>query len=236
MIQQLQNLGNWAGNSTSDAATQNAVLTQQRDRARGHRPDFVISNHFNGHGNASARGVEVLYRNAAMLPLARAVSAAIARELGIPNRGAVRRTNLFFLNSFPSNGILIEWAFMTNAADMRAWGERRTSAVNAAARTIAENTNGLLLRPSVVAPPAAAAFRLMRILQKGSRGADVVQLQQRLNALGMRDSNNRALATDGIFGPLTRSAVQRFQRNRNIGVTGAVGSVTAGALGWTWGG
>lgn len=234
MVQQLQSLGNWAGNSTSDARTQQAVLTQQRDRARAHRADFVISNHFNGHSNASARGVEVLYRGAAMRPLARAVSAAIARELGIPNRGAVQRTNLFFLNSFPSNSILIEWAFMTNAADMRAWGERRTRAVEAATRTIVENTNGLLARPSAVAPPAA--FRLTRILQNGSRGADVVQLQRRLNALGMRDSNNRALATDGVFGPLTRSAVQRFQRNRNIDVTGAVGQVTARALGWIWGG
>jgi len=236
MVNQFASMGNWAGNSTSDARTQQVVLTQQRDRARAHRPDFVISNHFNGHSNATARGVEVLYRNAAMRPLARAVSAAIARELGIPNRGAIRRTNLFFLNSFPNTGILIEWAFMTNAADMRAWGERRVRAVEAATRTIAENTSGLLARPSAVVPPVAAAFRLTRILQNGARGADVTQLQRRLNALGMRDSNNRALATDGVFGPLTRSAVQRFQRSRNIGVTGAVGQVTARALGWTWGG
>jgi hypothetical protein len=142
MIAQLSAMGNWAANSSSDAATASAVLTQQRDRARAHNPHFVISNHLNGFSNASARGVEVLYRDDAMLPLARALCATIARELGIPNRGPRRRTDLFFLNSFPRSGILIEWAFMTNAADMQAWSARRAQAVDAAARTIAINTGG----------------------------------------------------------------------------------------------
>ena len=239
MVQQFAALGNWAGNSTSDASTQSTVLTQQRDRARAHRPDFVISNHLNAFGNASARGVEVLYRGAAMRPLARAVSASIARELGIPNRGAKQRTNLFFLNSFPNNSILIEWAFITNAADMRAWGERRQRAVDAATRTIAENTNGLLTRPSATAPPAAGTFRLTTVLQQGRGPAAAVrQLQARLNQLGMRDNSNRALTVDGVFGPRTREAVLRFQR-ANVPAasrTGMVGQVTARALGWTWAG
>ncbi|MCL2403678.1 MAG: N-acetylmuramoyl-L-alanine amidase, partial [Coriobacteriia bacterium] len=151
MITRLNAMGNVALNSTSDAATQTAVLTQQRDRARSHNAHVVISNHFNAFSNAQARGVEVLYRNAAMLPLARAVSATIARELGIPNRGPRQRSDLFFLNSFPNNGILIEWAFMTNAADMAAWTALRTRAVDAVAHTIAANTGGRTTVPAATA-------------------------------------------------------------------------------------
>ncbi|MCL2606624.1 MAG: peptidoglycan-binding protein [Coriobacteriia bacterium] len=242
MINQFVAWGNLAFNSTSDAGTASAVLTQQRDRARSHNAHFVISNHLNGFGNASARGVEVLYRGAAMRPLARAVSAAIARELGIPNRGAKQRTNLFFLNSFPSNSILIEWAFMTNAADMRAWATHRQRAVDAATRTIAANTGGRTAPAPVVStttpatPVAPAAFRLTSMLRRGSSGAAVRQLQTRLNQLGFRGANGRVLAVDGAFGPQTDHAVRAFQRNRRLSVDGIVGPNTARALGWTWAG
>jgi hypothetical protein len=155
MIAQLRAMGNTAVNATSNAATATAVVNQQIANMRASGAHFHISNHLNGFSSSSARGVEVLYRGAAMLPLARAVSATIARELGIPNRGARHRSNLGVLNAFPNNAILIEWAFMTNAADMNAWRARRTRAVDAAARTIAVNTGGRTNVPAVPSSPAA---------------------------------------------------------------------------------
>ncbi|MCL2870773.1 MAG: N-acetylmuramoyl-L-alanine amidase [Coriobacteriia bacterium] len=239
MIQRLNAMGNWAGNSTSDAATASAVLTQQRDRARAHNPHIVISNHLNGFSNAAARGVEVLYRNAAMLPLARAVSAAIARELGIPNRGPRRRTDLFFLNSFPSNGILIEWAFMTNAADMAAWTAHRNRAVDAVAQTIAVNTGGRVSAPAATNPAATApagapavdrvgnlplpslagVFGIQAVTGKRFRlAANLTVWRQPNNTSG---STGAVLPRDTVITPLRRATNgQAINGNRNWWWTG----------------
>lgn len=50
------------------------------------------------------------------------------------------------------------------------------------------------------------------------RGDDVLELQRRLNQLGFD-----AGYEDGIFGPLTRSAVEEFQRNVGLTVDGVAG-------------
>jgi len=51
----------------------------------------------------------------------------------------------------------------------------------------------------------------MRQLQKGSKGPDVKTLQHKLG-----------LEQDGIFGPMTEKAVERFQLDKNLEVTGIV--------------
>lgn len=53
----------------------------------------------------------------------------------------------------------------------------------------------------------------MKQLKKGSRGSDVKTLQ---TALG--------LTVDGVFGPLTEKAVERFQLDKDLMVTGVVDS------------
>jgi peptidoglycan hydrolase-like protein with peptidoglycan-binding domain len=58
-------------------------------------------------------------------------------------------------------------------------------------------------------------------LRRGSRGSPVVELQQRLTALGFSPG-----AADGIFGSRTDAAVRAFQRARRIKVDGIVGSQT----------
>lgn len=71
-----------------------------------------------------------------------------------------------------------------------------------------------------------------QVLRQGSRGGAVTILQSLLNAKGVGP-----LATDGNFGPATRNAVIRFQRNTraflNLGnhmaIDGVVGPVT-----WYW--
>ena len=65
----------------------------------------------------------------------------------------------------------------------------------------------------------------MKILQFGSTGPSVQFLQ-----LALRRSGNAALVTDGLFGPLTRSAVAEFQRKRGLSPDGIVGPYTHNAL------
>lgn len=61
-------------------------------------------------------------------------------------------------------------------------------------------------------------------LRLGSRGPGVVRLQELL------DHHGYHLATDGVFGPLTYSAVRRFQASHRILVDGIAGSATWHAL------
>lgn len=58
----------------------------------------------------------------------------------------------------------------------------------------------------------------------GSTGESVELIQARLNHFGEH------LAVDGIFGPLTRAAVIRFQRAHGLATDGVVGPLTWGAL------
>lgn len=64
------------------------------------------------------------------------------------------------------------------------------------------------------------------LLQLGSSGASVKKLQTMLVAAGFNPGN-----IDGIFGPLTRSAVLAFQKNKNLVQDGIVGRKTWTALG-----
>lgn len=58
------------------------------------------------------------------------------------------------------------------------------------------------------------------ILKFGSRGAEVIALQKKLN-----------LMADGIFGKLTEEAVKEFQKSRGLTPDGIVGPKTKSALG-----
>lgn len=62
-------------------------------------------------------------------------------------------------------------------------------------------------------------------VKRGSRGADVTYLQQRLTAIGYGTG-----AIDGIFGQKTFEAVKAFQAEHGLGVDGIVGAKTWAAL------
>jgi peptidoglycan hydrolase-like protein with peptidoglycan-binding domain len=64
-----------------------------------------------------------------------------------------------------------------------------------------------------------------RLIRIGSRGWDVAALQFLLQRAG--HGPGRA---DGLFGPLTRGAVQRAQRAAGVAVDGVAGPVTIGSL------
>lgn len=79
---------------------------------------------------------------------------------------------------------------------------------------------------STLTPVAMAASLGDRILMQGSMGDDVAQLQQKLNIFGFW-----AGVVDGIYGPKTKAAVQRFQKAKNLNSDGIAGPQTFRALG-----
>jgi 3D (Asp-Asp-Asp) domain-containing protein len=81
---------------------------------------------------------------------------------------------------------------------------------------------GLLLSKNDTAMAASSNLSL------GSRGTQVVQLQEALNTKGYECG-----AADGIFGPKTNTAVIGFQRDAGLLIDGIVGPQTGRALGLT---
>ena len=69
-----------------------------------------------------------------------------------------------------------------------------------------------------------------RELRQGSRGVGVRELQQQLDALGIRGGQGRALAADGVFGPSTRQAVENFQLWHGLPTSGVADPATLAAL------
>lgn len=71
---------------------------------------------------------------------------------------------------------------------------------------------------------------------KGNQGPSIspvnsiLSLQKNLNRLKIRDSNGNILSEDGVFGPLTRSSVIRFQNLENLSPDGIAGNITNGAI------
>jgi peptidoglycan hydrolase-like protein with peptidoglycan-binding domain len=73
--------------------------------------------------------------------------------------------------------------------------------------------------------PIATNSITLPILREGMQGPDVVQLQQRLKALGFLEGT-----IDGVFGAATLSAVIAAQQNFQLEPDGVVGSATWRAL------
>lgn len=68
------------------------------------------------------------------------------------------------------------------------------------------------------------------LLATGMRGPEVAQLQEALGRFGYLDSQGRALAKDGDFGPHTQQAVQAYQQAHGLKADGVVGPQTLEAL------
>ena len=59
-----------------------------------------------------------------------------------------------------------------------------------------------------------------RVLERGMKGSDVLELQRQLAELGY------GVKPDGVFGPETERAVKQFQADFNLTVDGIVGPKT----------
>ena len=102
------------------STSQNENLNRIVDYHNAQTRDLDVSVHFNAYVETEKpMGVEVLYVTQA--PLAGQVSAAIA-DCGFIDRGAKKRTDLFFLNNTEMPAILIEVCFVDSAADAEVYG------------------------------------------------------------------------------------------------------------------
>ncbi|MFW1689415.1 N-acetylmuramidase domain-containing protein [Acinetobacter ursingii] len=68
------------------------------------------------------------------------------------------------------------------------------------------------------------------ILKFGSKGNDVITLQQQLKKLGFKGVKGKDLSIDGDFGASTEHAVITFQKQKNLVADGKVGDKTRAAL------
>ncbi|KAF1716007.1 hypothetical protein CSC74_12630 [Pseudoxanthomonas yeongjuensis] len=97
---------------------------------------------------------------------------------------------------------------------------------DAAYRGLSGEASAQAPQPQIQSQGPAAAT----LLATGTRGPEVVQLQEALGRFGYLDSQGRALAKDGDFGPRTQQAVQAYQQAHGLKSDGVVGPQTLEAL------
>jgi N-acetylmuramoyl-L-alanine amidase len=97
--------------------TQNENLEAIVDFHNAHKRDLDVSIHFNAYTDTTKpMGTEVLYVSDRGADIASHVVNAIAK-VGLVNRGAKLRTDLYFLNQTEETAILIEVCFVDSTAD-----------------------------------------------------------------------------------------------------------------------
>lgn len=88
-----------------------------------------------------------------------------------------------------------------------------------------------LAREQEIAQRQSASIRKIgETLREGTKSFSVGELQTRLRHLGYTDTHGRPLQSDHHFGPATRAAVERFQRDHGLVDDGTVGPATQAAL------
>jgi N-acetylmuramoyl-L-alanine amidase len=118
----------------SDDSSEN--LNRITDWHNAQTRDLDVSVHLNAYNSTSKEmGSECLY--VTQSSLAATVSAAMAGALGLPNRGAKYRNDLFVLNNTEEPAILLECCFVDSTADAEAWRELFEDFCQATAAAIA---------------------------------------------------------------------------------------------------
>jgi N-acetylmuramoyl-L-alanine amidase len=125
--------------------------------------DLDVSVHFNAF-DGSAHGVEVLY--VTQSSLASRVSSAIAEAGPFTNRGAKKRTDLYFLNNTEEPAILLEVCFCDNTGDSNTYRSKFGEICEA----IAESISGM----ETEAPPVEPEENYVEIDVKAGGNVTVV--------------------------------------------------------------
>ncbi|OTP26989.1 N-acetylmuramoyl-L-alanine amidase [Enterococcus mundtii] len=145
ITQKMQAIASVANTSDQSATTVNQNLQNQVNAMNSAGNGWAITNHLNAF-NGQATGAEVWYwaGNEEARKKAAEVSAAIAKALGIVDRGAKATTSLFVHRNTNSgvNVLLIEWCFIDNANDMRRLDQNMDQAVRAVMNVLGYNTSG----------------------------------------------------------------------------------------------
>jgi N-acetylmuramoyl-L-alanine amidase len=102
--------------------TQSENLKRIVDYHNAQTRDYDVSVHFNAYQTTSKpMGTECLY--VTQSSMASAVAKKIHEATKLPNRGAKKRTDLYFLNNTKKPAILIEVCFVDSSADAAAYKE-----------------------------------------------------------------------------------------------------------------
>lgn len=145
ITQKMQAIASVANTSDQSATTVNQNLQNQVNAMNLAGNGWAITNHLNAF-NGQATGAEVWYWAGSEEARKKAteVSAAIAKALGIVDRGAKATTSLFVhRNTNPGvNVLLIEWCFIDNANDMRRLDKNMDQAIRAVMNVLGYNTSG----------------------------------------------------------------------------------------------
>ncbi|RPJ97301.1 N-acetylmuramoyl-L-alanine amidase [Rummeliibacillus sp. TYF005] len=135
------------------ATNQNQNLANIVSFHNGKTRDLDISVHFNS-ASASATGTECLYYDAKSLSAK--MSKAMANALGIVDRGAKERKELYFLRNTSKPAILLEVCFVTSKKDAAAYHENFEDLCQAIAKVIA-NELGYKKKVTTVSKPSVEA-------------------------------------------------------------------------------
>lgn len=130
----------------SDDQTEN--LNRIVNFHNGQSRDLDVSVHFNAYENTTKpMGTECLY--VTQDKLAKQVADAIAKASGLTNRGAKKRTDLFFLNKTSKPSVLIEVCFVDSQPDVDLYQSHFSSICVA----IASALSGIDIEHSTPLPP-----------------------------------------------------------------------------------
>lgn len=105
------------------------------------------------------------------------------------------------------------------------YSELTETAVRDFQRSRRLNVNGIADPTTLAALQDNLGSNSTTILQRGSQGTAVSQLQNRLRAVGVYNG-----PVTGYYGELTEAAVRKFQLSRGLSVNGIAGPTTLGAL------
>lgn len=162
-----------AKNITDNTSTNsNAIINTQAARINQNADGYHISNHLNA-ATPAATGVEVLYGNVAQKALAAKMSAAIAKVLGIPDRGAKDGSWLGIarLTGSGKKVLLIEWGFISNSGDMKKLMANMNNAIDAVLKELGYNTTSKPTPSNPSKPAATAEFKkgdTVKVLSKAT--------------------------------------------------------------------
>src|SRR5215475_2535584 len=195
--------------------TQNENLNRIVSWHNSQQRDLDVSVHFNANtATSKPMGTECLYFTQATL--AGKVASAVSDSGKLINRGAKKRTNLYFLNNTAKPAILIEVCFVDSSADKSAYDANFDAICNAIASVVAGIPAPGPTPPDPPVPPEPPA---RRTLKQGMSGADVQHVQRSLG-----------LPADGQFGSQTTAGVTAFQKACGYSADGIVGPQTWGGI------
>ncbi len=187
--------------------------------------DLDCSVHFNAFDH-TANGVEVLY--VTQKDLAAKVSSAIAKAGGFTNRGAKKRTDLFFLNNTSKPAVLLETCFCDHTGDSNKFNAK----FEAICKAIAESLGGKKVPdapppkpepgPPQPHPPTDVPLEDRETVALGDEGPDVRDMQKLIPHFSGE--------VDGDFGTATETELIAYQVSRGLEPDGICGPITWQAL------